>query len=150
MDRHVHYSMFPWRGEGTPCILSGMRLLLCLALLGSCVSGPAQAGKLDLYDGFERFAPPPAARRADAPPWAGGTWRPGDPAAFRSEAREVQMAGRTMNLGLAVAGAVGMASVWPVGAAGFAAVALVNAASLWSLSRDRSAPKGRWDLLCSQ
>ena len=125
-----------------------MRFLLCLVLTALSLPGPTWAGKLDLYDSFQDFPPPSRrAERRDPAAWGRERWRPGDPAEFRSESREVQAAGRAANLGLAVAGAVGMASVWPVGAAGFAAVALVNAASLWSLSRDRSAPKGRWDFL---
>ncbi len=132
-------------------MISGMRFLLFAALFWAVQTGPARAGKLDLYDSFERL-PPPArdSQRLEAPPWTRGAWRPGDPAAFRSESREVQITGRTLNLGLAVAGAVGMASVWPLGAAGFAAVALYNATALWRLSRDRSVPRGRWDLLWSQ
>ncbi|MEK7746475.1 MAG: hypothetical protein AAB576_07405, partial [Elusimicrobiota bacterium] len=95
-------------------------LLLALALL--TIPGPARAGKLDLYDSIEELAAPPRVSERLVPPARGrGLWLPGDPAAFRSESREVQLAGRTLNLGLAVAGAVGMASVWPVGAAGFAA-----------------------------
>ncbi|MEK9144447.1 MAG: hypothetical protein AAB339_02415, partial [Elusimicrobiota bacterium] len=104
-------------------------LFLSLGLLA--VSGPARAGKLDLYDSLEELAAPPRVSDRLVPPARGRVpWLPGDPSAFRSESREVQLAGRTLNLGLAVAGAVGMASVLPVGAAGFAAVALVNAASL--------------------
>lgn len=117
--------------------LNGWHRPALAALLAFSFSVPARAGKLDL-DIYGKTAVP-FYERAPSGGGRGGRWVPGDPRDVRGAGRLAPVIHGTYT-GLAVAGAIGCATITGGGAAvvGFGIVGAVN---LWLLWKSRRALK---------
>ena len=132
---------FPGVGRGVM-----LRIILCgLVFL---VPATVSAGKLDIYTIYEPAYTAPG--QAYYVPEPKALWTPGSGIYFRGEPWEIQVAGRSANTALAIAGLTQSNST--ADSIGFSVIAIANILSLLPLIFDDSAqyPRSDWDFFWEQ